>query len=294
MKRFFAAMLVASTLAISALGQDMSTNWKHNSDRTKCEDLQITSSDYEIARSEQTFSIEAAQESQVTLSGSKNGGIYISGWEQPNYQVIACKAGFGETTAEAKQVVDGVNVSSSGGNVTTTGPDQKHWAVHFIIRVPHNANLKADTYNGPVSLRDADGKMELRSHNGPLSVKHFNGDLTGETTNGPVSFAGTKGNINLATTNGPVSLDLESSQYSGELSASTTNGPVTLHVPEGFNSAFVVEGGWGPMNCSSSICSKANVTRERGFKRVEFGDSPKIKASTHNGPVSISGSKDDL
>ena len=294
MNRFLLVTTGMLALTASAMAQDMSTNWKHNSDRTKCDDLVITSSDYEIARSEQQLSVDPKDASQLNLEGSRNGGIYISGWDQPGYQILACKAAFADTSADAQQVLAGVNVSRNGSQITTTGPDDRKWVISFIVRVPHKADLTASTYNGPVNIRDADGKINVKSHNGPLSINHFSGDVVGETRNGPVSYTGNGGNVNLSTVNGPVNLRLESAEWTGDLSARTENGPLSLRVPDNFTTAFVVEGGWGPMSCSTSICDKSTKVNERGDRRIEFGSSPKIKASTHNGPVSVSNLHGDI
>lgn len=48
------------------------------------------------------------------------------------------------------------------------------------------------------------------------------------------------------------------------------------------------------MSCSGSICGKATKTNERGNRRIEFGTSPKVKASTHNGPVSVGDLRGDI
>ncbi len=284
--------LTVLLLAAVSFGQDLNTSWKHGSERTKCEDLEISSSDYEVARAEQQFTIPAGQ--AVNVIASKNGGVYVSGWDQPQYSVTACKAALAEKAADARQLLGQVNVVNNGGQITSTGPDDRRWLIHYIVRVPHNAEFTAESYNGPMSVRDADGHISVKSHNGPLSFRHFTGNGEGETTNGPVSVKASQGNIRVSTTNGPLTLDIDRAQYDGELNASTKNGPVTLHVPEGFTTAFLVEGGYGPMSCSSSICKQANVIRERGSRRIEFGESPKIKASTHNGPVSVAARGDTL
>ena len=294
MNRSLLTTLSVLALTLCGMAQNMSTTWKHGSDRTKCEDLQITSSDYEIARSEQEFSVDLKDASQLNVEGSKNGGIYVSGWDQPSYKVTACKAAFAESDAAAKQILAGVTVGRNGASLTTSGPDTKYWVINFIIRVPRNGDLTASTYNGPVDAREVQGKLNLRSHNGPVSIKHCTGDVVGETQNGPVSFSGRSGNVDLTTQNGPVSVDLEAAQWTGAISARTTNGPVSLNVPDNFESAFLVEGGYGPMSCSGSICGKTIKTNQRGNRRIEFGDSPKVKASTHNGPVSIGNLRGDI
>jgi hypothetical protein len=294
MNRSFLTTLSVLALTVGGLAQNMNTNWKHGSDRSRCEDLQITSSDYEIARSEQEFTIDQKDAAQLNVEGSKNGGIYVAGWDQPTYKVSACKAAFAETDAEAKQILAGINIGRNGTQLTATGPEAKYWTVNFIIRVPRNGDLTANTYNGPVEAREVEGKLSLHSHNGPVSIRRCTGSVVGETQNGPVSFTGKSGNIDLATQNGPVSVNLEAAQWNGEMSARTTNGPVSLHVPENFESAFLVEGGYGPMSCSGTICDKATKTNERGNRRIEFGSSPKVKASTHNGPVSIGNLRGDI
>ena len=294
MNRTFTIASAILTLTLSAAAQNMSTNWKHGSDRSKCEDLQITSSDYEIARAEQEFSIDQKDAAQLNVEGSKNGGIYVAGWDQPTYKVSACKAAFAETDGEAKQILAGINIGRNGNQLTATGPEGKVWTVNFIIRVPRNGDLTARTYNGPVDAREVEGKLNLRSHNGPVSIRRCTGNVVGETQNGPVSFTGKSGNIDLTTQNGPVSVNLEAAQWNGEMSARTTNGPVSLHVPENFDTAFLVEGGYGPMSCSGSICSKATKTNELGNRRIEFGNSPKVKASTHNGPVTVGNLRGDI
>jgi len=294
MNRFLLVTGGVLALAATALAQDMSTSWKHTSDRTKCEDLVITSSDYEIARSEQQLTVDPKDAAQLTLDGSKNGGIYISGWDQPGYQVLACKAAFAQTLPEAQQILGGVAVARKGSQISSTGPHDRKWVISFIVHVPHKADLTASTYNGPVSLQDADGRLNIKSYNGPLSIKHFSGDLTGETHNGPVNYSGNGGNVNLTTVNGPVNLRLEASEWKGDLSASTDNGPVNLRVPDNFTSAFLVEGGNGPMSCSSSLCGKASKVYERGDRRIEFGSSPRIKASTQNGPVRVADIHGDI
>jgi hypothetical protein len=291
MKRILVVTSTVLALAAGAMAQNMSTNWKHGSDRTRCEDLQITSSDYEIARGEQEFTVNLSDAPQFNIEGAKNGGIYVTGWDQPTYKVTACKAAFAETEAEAKQILAGVNVGRNGASLNASGPEERHWTINYIIRVPSNGDLTASTYNGPVDARDVSGKLKLRSHNGPVSIKHCSGQVSGETQNGPVSYSGKSGNVDLATVNGPVSLHLESAQWDGALTARTDNGPLSLNLPENFETAFLVEGGMGPMSCSSSICAKATKTNERGNRRIEFGDSPKVHASTHNGPVSVGGEK---
>ena len=291
MKRIFVITGTVIALATGVMAQNMSTNWKHGSDRTHCEDLQITSSDYEIARSQQEFSINLTEAPQLNIEGAKNGGVYVTGTDQPTYKISACKAAFAETDAEAKQILAGINVGRNGDRFNATGPQEKVWTINYIIQVPRNGSLTASTYNGPVEARDVAGKLNLRSHNGPVSIKHCTGDVTGETHNGPVSFAGKSGNVDLTTVNGPVSVRLESAQWNGALSARTDNGPVSLSLPDNFESAFLVEGGMGPMSCSSSICAKATKTNERGNRSIAFGESPKVRASTHNGPVSVGGEK---
>jgi len=62
-----------------------------------------------------------------------------------------------------------------------------------------------------------------------------------------------------------------------------------LHVPSGFQSAFVVESSErAPMSCHASICSETRRTWDDEHRRIEFGSgAPVIRLSTENGPISV-------
>lgn len=279
------ASVIGLSLAASAQ-QHLNMSWEKGGARESCADLKISSDENQVARGEQQLTVQQGEVQTLTLTGSRNGGVHIYGWDQPRYEILACKAAFGKDEAEARQRLETVRIERQGDKVLATNATENALVV-FIVRAPQNARLAADTYNGPLSLQNASGSFMMKSYNGPIEIKRTKGEVQAETHNGPVKFVGSGATLRLKTTNGPVDLDLESASWEGELTATTTNGPLKLSVPEGFNSAFLLEGDNGPIGCRGNICQQVSKTNEQGNKRLEFGSGPRIKGSTHNGPIAV-------
>ncbi len=184
-------LLVVAVLALGTMAsaQSINMNWTNESRPKSCADLKISSDDMKVARAEQKFTIAPSQ-AGLELNGAKNGGVRVYGWDNPNYEVIACKAAWAETDGEAQQVLASLNVTQQGTAINTTGSndDNRHWTVMYLVHVPHDARLKATAYNGPMSVDDVDGNVNVSSHNGPVHVKRCKGEITAETVNGPVAF----------------------------------------------------------------------------------------------------------
>src|SRR5262249_56132407 len=136
-----------------------------------------------------------------------------------------------------------------------------------------------------------EGKRTGRGTNGRMWLNDCWGEADVEATNGPISVSGSHGNLKVRTQNGPISVRVSETKWDGAgLTADAENGPVSLHVPAGFQSAFLVESrGHGPVSCSASICGEARKTWDDDDRRkIEFGTgSPVIKPSTYNGPFSV-------
>src|SRR5262249_61540518 len=104
-------------------------------------------------------------------------------------------------------------------------------------------------------------------------------------------FRAAGGMLRIRTKNGPISFQVEGPKWDGGgLTGEAKNGPVSLHVPSGFQTAFLVEArGHGPVSCSESICGAARKTwDDEDRRKIEFGSgSPVIKLSSYNGPGSV-------
>ena len=219
----------------------------------------------------------------------KNGGAQVQGWDKDTYSITACKAAVG---SDAKQLLSQIKLSVKDGEVSVSGPSSEgnDWTVFLLIRTPKAADVEVTTHNGPVSFYGVDGKLNARATNGPISVEGFSGEADISAENGPISFEGNAGKLRLHTQNGPINVSVGGSSWTGGgLVAEAENGPLTLHVPSGFQSAFLVESSdHAPLSCHASICSETRRTWDDDHRRIEFGSgSPLIRLSTHNGPISV-------
>ena len=105
--------------------------------------------------------------------------------------VRARVVGYADTDAEARRIVSGVRVTTTGGSVRADGPDggaDARWSVSFEVQVPRTALLTLNTNNGGISIEDFHGTAKFRAHNGGVSLDNVSGDIRGETTNGGVTI----------------------------------------------------------------------------------------------------------
>ncbi len=221
----------------------------------------------------------------VSLRPSRNGGVVVEGWDQPNVEVTACKS------SDEQSRLAQLRMNVAGTEVTSEGPDDSGWTVHFVVKVPNGVNLTAEAHNGPLSFNHVNGTVHAETQNGPISVRNCTGNIDAEAHNGPISLTATSGKVRADAQNGPVTVRLNDSEWKGEgLEASTHNGPISLRVPANYRSGVeVTSAGRSPFSCS--VCKSENRTWEDdGTKRVHFGapGAPVVvRLSTHNGPVSI-------
>jgi hypothetical protein len=171
------------------------------------------------------------------VDARENGGVAVHGWDGDSVllrAVVETRAG---SDAAAVALAKEIHVVTEGtihaeGPATTRGSS---WWVTFELYVPRHSDLTLDTRNGPISVRDVSGRMQLRAENGPLVLSRVGGDVHGRTTNGPldVTLGGSKwegAGLDAETSNGPVVLTVPAS-YSAHLVTGTVNGPVQIDIP---------------------------------------------------------------
>jgi hypothetical protein len=250
-----------------------------------CADIRVSSDD-EVARAEESLTLPVG--SAVRLSASRNGGVWIAGSEGAQIEIEACKVAIDSSVDRAQHLLSGVKVQQEAGAITATGPAGSRWHVYFVVRAPRGSSLSAETSNGPLSLRNADGSFTMRATNGPIAIASSRGTIDARTENGPISLKGGAGELTLRASNGPLSIKLDGVEWDGAgLTGETRNGPLSLSVPNGYRSGVLVESdGHSPMRCSS--CGDARRTWDDDQRRIEFGGGPQIiKLTTSNGPVSV-------
>jgi hypothetical protein len=222
----------------------------------------------------------------------KNSPVTVVGGSGRGYTIQVCKA------AEDRELLAQIRTSVEGGELRTTGPDtygDNDWSVAYRIEAPRGADIDVIAKNGPIAMRDLDGRIVANLRNGPLSLDNVSGNVDVTTANGPVSISGGSGTIKVAAQNGPLSVDLEGNGFNGTLDANTKNGPLSVRIPRDYSSGVVIEQkGRGPFACRAEGCNEL-----RNLRRVDddWDDEPRVielgrgtanvHVSTVNGPVTV-------
>lgn len=209
----------------------------------------------------------------IAVDPGENGGVAVEGWDRDSIEVHARIQTQGTTPADAAVLARGIRVVTSGTTIGATGPDTRGrdaWSVSFVVYAPRHSDLKLETVNGPIAVRDVAGRMTLTAYNGPVSLDGAGGEVRARTTNGPLEIeltgVGWEGaGLDAETTNGPVRLAIPV-DYSARLEFGTVNGPMTVAFPL----TVTIQGRVG-----------RRVTTSLGT-----GGAP-VRAVTTNGPVEI-------
>ncbi|HET9741995.1 MAG TPA: hypothetical protein VFQ00_04535 [Terriglobales bacterium] len=271
-----------------ARNHGISVNIDSNEPVTSCDQLHMRTWDnQEIARSEERVTLPGTS-STVSADASRNGGIYVYGEDRQDFQVLNCKAAVSNDQGSAEYKLQQIKMSSDGGRLTVSGPEDGDWVSYLIIHAPRTSSLALSGENGPISVSDVSGKLDVHEINGPFAVKNSGGEITAQVRNGPISYSGTGGDVHLRAENGPVSVRLGGSSWNGKgLEAHSENGPLSVKLPNHYTSGVLVEtSGYSPFHCSG--CEGARRDFDDNNKSVQFGSGePVIRMSTTNGPVSI-------
>ena len=283
-----AAAAVLASLSLGqapALADDMSVSVKAGHEVRTCADLDVTFNGRPAVTAVEQLTAPGAR--TLTVHGSRNGGVYVSGEARQDFSISVCKAAASAVGGSASSL-DQVRASLSGGTLTATGPASDGWVVYFIINAPDRADLDLDVTNGPLRVAHITGTMTARSQNGPIKLLDVGGRVSARAQNGPIAYEGGSGTIELEAQNGPLAVRLAGSTWAdGSLTATARNGPVKLQVPRGFASGVRVRSSpHSPWKCQG--CDGGRRTWDDASRSVEFGSGPvAVTLSSVNGPVAV-------
>jgi hypothetical protein len=213
----------------------------------------------------------AGSSARTEVDASPNGGIEVRGWDRPSVKLEAKVVAMAETVAEARGLVDQVQVET-GPTVRATGPTatrHRHWSVTYRLSVPRRASLGLRSVNGGISLTDVTGAVRL------------------ETTNGGIRLDDVGGRVEGRTTNGGLDIRLAGSGWTGEgLDVLTTNGGVTLAVPADYNARVETGTTNGGLQVDFPVTLQGRIDRRHVSFEVGKGG-PLVRALTTNGGVTV-------
>ena len=210
----------------------------------------------------------------ISVDGRQNGGIEVMGWDGDSVVAHILVEAEARTEATAREIASQVQVTTTTSPMRADGPPspsehRQSWSVSYRIYVPRHTNLTLQTANGPVSVADVTGHMELEAINGPVELDGVGGDVRARAQNGPldITLAGAKWDgpgLDAETRNGPVDLTLPV-RYAAHLETGTVNGPMDMNFP------ITVQGRVDPRHLSLDI----------------GGGGPTIRVVTTNGPITV-------
>jgi hypothetical protein len=210
--------------------------------------------------------------SLLTVRPGQNGAVQFVAHEGKDIEVHARLQAGASNGRDAEELLKDIRVDL-GQTVAASGPEtgrNESWSASFVIYVPRNTNIDAKTQNGPISVMNVIGKMELSAQNGP------------------VQLSGVGGDVHARAQNGPLQIRLTGTRWVGEgLDAETQNGPVQMSIPANYNAALETGTINGPMDTSFPLTVTMNG---RSWKRISTtlgSGGPTVRAVTTNGPVSL-------
>lgn len=207
----------------------------------------------------------------ISMDGLRNGGVTVTGWDRDSMAIRTRIRVTARSESEARSIAREVRTYVRGGDVIVEGPrqdDDVQWSASLYAMVPRRSNLRVGTRNGPITIEQVKGDMDLQTSNGPLTLRELAGSVRARTTNGPLTIS------------------LTGSRWDGSgLEARTTNGPLTISVPDGYNARLETGTTNGPVNLGFPITVVGRITRDISTDLGSGG--PTIRATTTNGPLTI-------
>jgi len=212
----------------------------------------------------------------LTIDPGMNGGVEIIGWNNSDSIAITARIQVNARSgSDADAVARDIKIEASGGTIRATGGNgpfgrRQNWSVSFVVMVPRHSDLTLSTQNGPLSVEDVAGRMDLRTQNGPLSLSGVGGD------------------VHASAQNGPLTIDLLGTRWEGTgLDAETQNGPADLRIPDNYNAKIEFGTINGPLDVGFPVTvTLSGRVRDRVSTTLGNGGPP-IRVVTTNGPMTV-------
>ena len=211
----------------------------------------------------------------LSVQPGMNGGVEIIGWNRDSIAITARIQANARTQDDAEAIARELKIEASGGVVRVSGARSssgrhQNWGVMFIVMVPRKTDLTLSTENGPLSVSDVTGTMEL------------------ETQNGPLSLSGVGGDVHATAQNGPLSVDLLGTRWEGAgLDARTQNGPADLRIPDNYNAKIEFGTVNGPMDVGFPMTVTISGRVKDHISTTLGSGGPPIRVVTTNGPMTV-------
>jgi len=212
----------------------------------------------------------------LTIDPGMNGGVEIIGWNKSDSIAITARIQVNaRSSSDAEAIARDIKIEASSGTIRATGGSgpfgrRQNWSVSFVVMVPRRTDLTLSTQNGPLSVEDVAGKMDLQTQNGPLSLSGVGGD------------------VHASTQNGPLVIELLGTRWEGTgLDAETQNGPADLRIPDNYNAKIEFGTVNGPMDVGFPMTVTISGRVKDRISTTLGSGGPPIRVVTTNGPMTV-------
>ncbi len=268
--------------------------------------------EYETRTESQTRSMTSGSKLKIK---NTNGRILVEGWDKNEIQIDAVvkDSPMQRIEIEATQDSQGMSIEvrypKQYRGSTFSGFIQWNWdrlkkgvlQCDLTLHVPRKLQGSFTNVNGPITLTNLEGSIQLVSGNGDLEVRNIKGTIKGTTINGSIAVSEAEANVEIETTNGLIRLD----RVSGSIRANTVNGSIEAAQLSGKDSGMsfntvngrvrlVLGSATGSLRLSN-VLGKISFTDDKGtifHGRRSFatdipGSDQKIMVSTVNGSIAV-------
>jgi hypothetical protein len=207
----------------------------------------------------------------VAINGGDNGGMAVLGWDRDSVRILYRVTARARTEERARSLAAEIQLELTKGWLRPEGPPQgsrtEWWSVEIKAWVPRKSDLALQTHNGPASVHEVRGTMDLNSTNGPLSLVDLAGAVQARVENGPLYVA------------------LAGSHWDGAgLDAEALNGPLTFELPADYSARLETGTRYGPESFDYAIGSR----RQHAWIKTTLGNGgPPVRVVTTNGPFQM-------
>jgi hypothetical protein len=273
MVRFAAALAVAAlTLPVAPLhAQESDAEWLND-----CRNDHDWNRDSRVRHCEirEVGLKGAVRGGPLTVDPGMNGGVDVEGWDRDSVAVTARIQVNARSEDDAAAIAREIRIDASGRMIRAVGPEptgrRQAWSVSFVVMVPRRTDLSVATENGPLSVTDVTGRMDLSTQNGPLSL------------------TGVAGDVHAHAQNGPLAVRLTGNRWEGTgLDAETKNGPAVLRIPDDYNAKLDFGTVNGPMDVGFPITVTINGRITDRISTTLGQGGPPVRVVTTNGPMSV-------
>jgi DUF4097 and DUF4098 domain-containing protein YvlB len=151
-----------------------------------------------------------------------SGRIEIEGWSKDEVRIRT--RGKGVDALDIDSDADWVSIRGTRAGVGWLPFPISGVDVDLRIDVPKGSHIRAKTINGPIRVRDIEGRLSLHAANGKIDVKGEPIEAHLETVNASIDFKGKDSRVDARTVNGRIDLR----GVKGEVVASTMNGSIRV------------------------------------------------------------------